>query len=197
MPIKKPLQTIKKKLGLEPTFKQKRESLGVKREFNDTRTRIVGGMIGNANKKVTQIEHSNFLKIVGLQDKLTALSAKKPKNELEARRKKEAILKLKEMIGALEIIEKNEISNITTARTKERKLRQGKLIENKLKSIIKDNPSFTGFGSDRIKSVVNSKIDILKLRENYHYLLKTKKITFADITTNDAVTLLVNSIIKK
>jgi hypothetical protein len=31
MPIKKPLQAIKKKLGLAPTFEQKRKALGVER----------------------------------------------------------------------------------------------------------------------------------------------------------------------
>ncbi len=186
------------------TFKQKRESIGVDREFNDTRTRLVGSMkVTNhpshrqANPKIRQIETLSEIQINGIKNKLKELSSKKTKNELEARRQKEAISKLKSKINKLEFSTKNKTSLISAKRNEERKLRQGKLIEKKLKSIIKDSAAFKRNASDYVKYKFDTKIDPLKLRQEYEYFLKTKRKSFADITLNEAVALLDSAIVKK
>jgi len=191
MPIKKPLQNIKKKLGLAPTFEKKRNALGVTREFNDTRTNNVGGMrvkadSRQANPKIRQIESLSSIQINGIENKIKELSAFKPKNEMEARKKKEALLKLNEKLNNAKIVKMDSISTIEIKRKKEREKRQEKIIENKLLSVLKSSPEYKRNASSLAKlETLPFKYTPSELRKSYQYFLKTSGKTFVELTIND------------
>lgn len=187
MPLKKPIQAIKKKLGLEPTFEKKRTALGVerKREFNTTKLQ------GQANPKIRKIETLSSIQINRIENKLKELSAFKPKNEMEARKKNEAILKLNEKLNNAEIVKMDSISTIDIKRKQEREKRQEQIIEKKLLSVLKSSPEYKRNASIFANS---HRYSPSELRKSYQSFLKTSGKTFVDLTPSDILRIFIAAV---
>lgn len=190
MPIKNPFKK---------TFKQKRKSLGVRREYNDTRTRIIGGLKANdgqANPKIKKTE-SNFKKEKEqLKSKYNKLLDFKPRNEMQARKKEEALKPLKAKLESLDKIKENKIETIETKRKLDREKRQANIIYNKLLDILDEKQRSALISKGGFFGV---SFDAKLLRQKYKDLItkKNRNLTFKDITSKQAYALLDSVIIKK
>ena len=195
MPIRKPIKTIKKKLGLKKTFEKKRKALGVIK-YNNGKGPLIAKL--SVNPKISKIETSSLKKRIILNNKLIKLGEFKPKSELEVRKKKNAIALVKEKIKEEKNSAELKIKKVNAYRNKQRDKRQEQIIFNKLYSLL----------SKREQRILKQKLAILKistysfadkvlLREKYLELLKIKKKTFADVSSRESLYLLMDSIKEK
>ena len=169
---------MKLKNPLKPTFKKKREKLGVKRPVNKT-----SPMQGEANPKIRAAFNSHLLKSEKLFAEFKKISARKPKSELEARKNKEAILLYREKLINLNIELNNKLMKINDARNQKRATRQEQIIFKKLVNILNKSELHSLFKNFIV-------YDYSQVKTNYRaYLKKTKK-TFSDLTSKEAINIL-------
>jgi hypothetical protein len=197
MPIKNPFKK---------TFAQKRKALGVTRSLamEATKKPVVSvskhGQINSihANPKIRKIETTSLKKLNELDNKLLKLAAFKPKNEMEARKRDEAVYLIKEKIRNTEYAKTNALNVVSKERRQEREKRQEKLIFKKLFSIVSKSAAFKKDSNMVFRNkILNSKYDLVLLRKNYQNLLITSKKRFVDVTSKEAIDLLERSIVSE
>jgi hypothetical protein len=189
MPLKNPLKK---------TFKQKRKGLGVKRVIKTLVSEpVLQGKIeyesfisnmkyGSANPKAHKLESVFRKKENNILKKIFILKKKKPKNELEEKKIKEAILKLKNVFIDLESQKKRDWIALNKVRASSRTKRQEKILFDKLYSILSSKEKFLLATVDN----PSSNFSLIKLKRDYLALLKNKNLTFKDIKSNQVITLL-------
>ena len=186
MPIRKPIKTIKKKLGLKKTFEKKRKALGFEGSISGIKGQLT--VKTSTNPKIRQIAATSFKKLDKLNNKLIKLGEFKPKNEIESRKKKDAIALVKEKIKEEKNSAELKIRSVNIERNSERQKRQAKIISKKLFNLLDENEKRIIYMKSKL--IFNE----LSLRKKYQELLKTKKKTFADVSSKEAFDLLKSSI---
>ncbi len=178
------------------TFKEKREAFGVKRTTNIN----VSDRKGNypmekanifLNPKLQKILANYQLERKKIQTKIYEVFKKKPRNEVEARKRKEDIASLSKKLNELQETKSLLIMKTNSERINARATRQEEIIYKKLYGILNNNQKTNLTGLSR-----NSSIDPSKLRKYYQEFLKSSGKSFSDISSSEAYKILKDSLIK-